>query len=86
MRLRRRDDQITHARLTALEGMERRGVLEFWRRTSIRTIDRVALLRWERWLRQHFSHLSAVSLRHLVQDFGTFLRWMHSVGALAEVP
>ena len=85
-RLRYRDGQVTRARLQAFQGMERRGVLEFWRRTSIRAIDKAALLRWERWLRHSYGHLAAVSLRHVLRDFGTFIRWMHTVGAMTELP
>lgn len=78
--------QLSEKRLHELQRYEGRGHLEFWREVSLHAVSGPLLERWVQWLEETYPHLSARTIKHLVDDFGTFLRYEHRMGALERLP
>ena len=78
--------RLSADRLRHFERYEGRGYLGFWAEVSIHAVDRGKLRRWLSWLEEHKPHLSPSSLKHLMADFGTFLRWIDPDGQCPALP
>lgn len=90
-RRKNQDGELSDKRLSELSRYEARGHLEFWREVALHRVDRPMILRWVHWLRQQRKaddtpRLQVGAIRHLVADFGTFLRYEHGLGALQRMP
>lgn len=85
------DGELSDKRLAHLSQYERRGHFAFWEGWPLHRVDSAALKGWLHWLRQQRKadgspRLQAGAIKHLVADFGTFLRFEVGIGALASMP
>ena len=86
VRRRARRGKIVGKRLEQFERYKARGYLGFWEAISIRGLQGGAMHRWLAWLEEHFPDLKPKTLRHVVADFGTFLRWLELMGTIPKAP
>ena len=83
------DGDLATKRLAELRSYGRRGYLKPLLKKSVHSITFAELDDWLRWLRRkrfEKGPLSDKSIRHVVQDFAGFLRWLKKRGEIAEVP
>lgn len=78
--------RVSEKRVRELKYYEGRGYLEFWRDAPLYSVDDPALERWKVWLEERFRKLSGRSIKHVIADFGTFLRWEKRQGTIVRVP
>ncbi len=84
------DGEIGASRYGELSAHERRGYLDALLDLSIHAIDARVLDDWRRALQRRRSSrggtLARKTVRHVVADVGTFLRWLQRYGEIDEVP
>ena len=85
------DGALSTKRLRELEQYEQRGHLAFWAESPLDRCTGPNLTRWLHWLRalrkpDGTPRLRAGAIRHLMADFGTFLRFEFSMGSLDRLP
>ncbi len=78
--------KLSRKRKLELERYEGRGHLEFWEGVSLRNVDTPMVRRWLMWLEEKFPQLQPRTLKHLIADFGTFLRFEKTLGSVDKVP
>jgi integrase len=78
-------EELSKERLGEFEGYLRRGHLAFWENVQLNDVTGPMLKRWISWLRQQ-GKLKTGGMRHVVNDFGAFLRYQHSIGSLRILP
>lgn len=83
-RTRHAEGRLSTKRLNEFLQYEGRGHLEFWASIALHRVNAALLERWVHWLYQR--GLRGGGIRHLVADFGTFLRYEHRIGSLRQVP
>ena len=83
-RTRRKEGRLSAKRLAEFEQYEGRGHLGYWAELSLNRVSAAHLERWVHWLYQR--ELRAGAIRHLVADFGVFLRFEHRIGSLRTLP
>lgn len=83
-RVRHDEGRLSKDRLDELAGYEGRGHLDFWSTLALHAVTSVQLERWVHWLYKR--GLKGGYIRHLVADFGTFLRYEHRIGSLRQLP
>ena len=71
-----RKGKLSKKRREELERYEGRGHLAFWAGFPIYQVTAGKLHQWVAWLDDEFPHLSPRTQKHLVADFGTFLRYV----------
>jgi integrase len=83
-RVRHAEGRLVAKRLAEFEQYEQRGHLGYWAEISLNRVNAAHLERWVHWLYQR--GLRAGAIRHLVIDFGVFLRYEHRIGSLRTLP
>ena len=81
-----RKGKPSRKRIYELERYEHRGHLDFWAEISIHSVNESAFERWVAWLETKFPHLAPRTIKHLVDDFWTFLRHEKKFGVIDQVP
>jgi integrase len=83
-RTRHAEGRLSKKRLAEFEQYEGRGHLEFWAEVPLNNVRTQHLERWVHWLYQ--KGLRGGAIKHLVADFGAFLRYEHRIGSLRQMP
>ena len=75
---------LSDKRLQELSRYPGRGVLDYWAGVGLNQLTSASLVRWKGWLEDRGHGPRYV--RHILVDFGAFLRFEHSIGSLEKVP
>lgn len=83
-RVKHGEGRLSQKRLKEFEQYEQRGHLAYWAEVKLRKVSAAHLELWVHWLYQR--GLTGGYIRHLVADFGTFLRYEKRIGSYGDVP